>query len=158
MDVNFIAELESLFRTNFLQAAPLYQASSKFKLPYEDIKKSTTLYRGSLNEVVRKVDEYADWYQFKEEGFQYSPDRARAKVRQFGAEAGIFVDGFIRLENIRNHPSHDPRNTADMMVVDIFDHADGRRNFQIILADNPPPSVNGPDAQIPPWVAYRFHF
>src|ERR1700719_2294420 len=150
----FRGELETLFRTNFLQAAPLYQASGKFKLPYEDIKTSTTLYRGSLSEQTRTVETYADWFQFDDER-PYTPDHARGVIMRMGKEAGICVDGLIRLENVRNHRDHDPRNTTDMKVVDIFDHADGRRNLQIILSD---PSPSDPGTDLQPWVGYRFYF
>ncbi len=155
MDVNFIAELENLFRTNFLKSAPLYLASSVFRLPYEDIKRIVTAYRGSLTEVTRPVEEIADYELSKpREGFH--PDWARYTISKLGQEAGAVIDGLIRLENVRNHPSHDPRNTADMRVVDIFDHADGRRNLQIMAVDYP--SSSDPNATMPGWVGYRFYF
>ena len=155
MDTTLHAELDELFRANFLKSAPLYQASSVFRLLYEDIKKITTAYRGSLTEVTRPVEEIAD-YEVSKHGFH--PDWARATISKLGQEAGTHIDGLIRLENVRNHPSHDPRNTADMRVVDIFDHSDGRRNLQIMVVENPPPSVYGPDATMPGWVGYRFYF
>ena len=153
----FVAELEGLFHTSFIKSAPLYQASSRFKLPYEDIKRITTAYRGSLTEVTRPVEEIAD-YEISKLAEGFHPDWARYTISKLGQEAGTLIDGFIRLENVRNHPSHDPRNTADMRVVDIFDHADGRRNLQIMVVENPPSSINGPDATMPGWVGYRFYF
>jgi hypothetical protein len=156
MDVNFQAELESLFRTNFLQAAPLYRESAKFKLPYEDLKSATNLYRGATYDVTRKVEEIADWFIFDK--IPYSQDHARGIAQRFGIEAGTLIDGLIRMENARSHRDHDLRNTTDMKAVDVFDHADGRRNFQIILQDSQIPSINGPDANIKEWVGYRFYF
>lgn len=157
MDVNFQTELEGLFRTNFLQAAPLYQASSKFKLPYEDLKQTTRLYAGAVHEVVRTVEEYADYFRFEDE-FRWTPMNARGVVARFGKEAGIFVDGLIRGENLRNHRDHDPRNTTDMKVVDIFDHVDGRRNLQIMAVRPTEWNPADPFKAIPGWIAYRFYF
>ncbi len=155
MENNLGPELEGLFRTNFLKSAPLYQASSVFRLLYEDIKKITTAYRGSLTEVTRPVEEIADYEVSKlAEGFH--PDWARYTISKLGQEAGTLIDGLIRLENVRNHPSHDPRNTADMRVVDIFDHADGRRNLQIMVVEHS--SSSDPTATMPGWVGYRFYF
>jgi hypothetical protein len=155
MDVTFQAELESLFRTTFLQAAPLYQASGKFKLPYEDIKKVTTLHRGSLHEVVRTVEEIADYEIAKGE---FTNGFARSALAKLATAAGTCVDGLIRLENVRSHRDHDPRNTMDMKVIDIFDHADGRRNLQIMSVTPKEWNPADPFNQIPGWVAYRFYF
>jgi hypothetical protein len=158
VSLEFISELESIFRHNFIQAAPLYTASGKFKLPYEDIKKTTSMYRGSLTEVVRKVDEFADWEMAPKTGF--TPEFARTTVSKLATQAGVVIDGFIRLENVRNHRDHDPRNTTDMKVVDIFDHSDGRRNLQIIGMDSKGNGFNPADpfTEIPGWIAYRFYF
>lgn len=155
MDINFQAELENLFRTEFIKAAPLYQASSKLKLPHEDLKKTTTLYRGSTHDVVRTVEEIAD---FEIPKGEFTPEFVRTSIARMATEAAHVVDGLIRLENVRSHRDHDPRNTTDMKVVDIFDHADGRRNLQVIMVNSSEWNPADPFKSIPGWVAYRFYF
>jgi hypothetical protein len=157
MDVNFQAELEEVFKQTFLENAPLYVAAPKVRLPYEDIKKSTTLYRGSLSEQVRTVEEIADYHIFKE-GWPGN-QKAAAKFIDMAREAAQCVEGLIRLENSRHDPDHDVRSPTTR-VIDIFEHKDGRRNFQPIAVDATKEAWNPADPfnQIHAWVAYRFYF
>jgi hypothetical protein len=155
IDTTFLGELENIFRDEFLKAAPLYAAASKIKLPFEDAKKTTVLYRGSLNEEARTVESVADYELFK---FEHTEDDVRAAVTRLASAAGILVDGLIRLENVRSIKESDPRQTANLRVTDIFDHVDGRRNLQIILRVSSGPSVSDPSQTIAGWVAYRFYF
>jgi len=153
LDISLHTELEELFRTNFLKSAPLYQASSVFRLPYEDIKKITTAYRGSLTEVTRPVEEISD-YEIAKDGF--TGHWVIDAISKLARDAGACVDGLIRLENTRNHPAHDSRNTADMRVTDIFDHADGHKNLQITMVSSA--ALGTEFTPVPGWVAYRFYF
>src|ERR1700680_3929868 len=116
MDVEFQEYLEESFRTEFLKSAPLYAAAPKIRLPYEDIKKSTTLYRGSLTEQVRTVEEIADYQIFKDERGNNTGwpgnQKAAAKFIAMAREAAQCVEGLIRLENGRHDPDHDVRSSA----------------------------------------------
>jgi hypothetical protein len=150
MDIAFQAELEEVFKQNFLEHAPLYVAAPKVKLPYEDIKKSTTLYRGSLSEQVRVVDEIADYHIF-ENGWP-GPEGVKEKTRELARNAALCVEGLIRVENRRNDPDHDVRS-PHIRVIDVFEYADGRRNFQPFYV-----KASEQISQGPSWIAYRFCF
>lgn len=156
MDVTFVAELESIFRESFLKSAPLYQAAGKVKLPYEDIKGQTVLYRGSLREESRPVEKIAD-YKILEDT---APSVVRNWVEILAEQAGHVVDGLIRLENVRTSWDHDPRNVSNLKVTDIFDHSDGRRNLDIgfVDASNEPWNPANPFKTIPAWIFYKFYF
>lgn len=154
MDVNFLELLEEVFKKTFLENAPLYAAAKTVKYPCED-KILTTLYRGSLSEQTRKVEEISDYYLFKSV-FDPGPAEIKAEFEKMAKEAGIVVDGLIRLENSRT-TDHDVRNVTGLRVINIFEHMDGRRNLQLMVS-NPPPSSTDPNAIIPPWIAYRFYF
>jgi hypothetical protein len=155
MDVNFQGEVEDLFRSEFLKAAPLYAAAKKINLPYEDKKQFTSLYRGSLSEQTRVVEEIADYHIFKDE--PYTPATICNQFARLAKEAGHAIEGLIRIENGEHDPDHDVRS-PHIRVIDIFEHSDGRRNLQLMRVNTPSPSLNGPDATIPPWIAYRFYF
>lgn len=155
MDVTFVAELESIFRESFLKSAPLYQAAGKIKLPYEDIKGTTVLYRGSLREESRPIDNIADYELFK---WQYTQDEIRGATEKLASTAGAATDGLIRIENVRSIKESDPRQTNNLRVVDVFEHADGRRNFQLILKLNSGPTISDPADTVKGWLAYRFYF
>ena len=163
MDVKFLAELEEVFKTTFLETAPLYAAAPKVKLPYEDIKKSTTLYRGSLAEQARPVEEIADYHIFKDaQGNNVGwpgNEAALDKFQEFAWNAAMLIEGLIRLENGRRDPDHDVRSSA-IRVIDIFEHSDGRRNFQPMAVDATKEAWNPADPfqRTPAWVAYRFYF
>lgn len=150
----FTAELEAIFKEEFLTAAPLYSAATKVKLPVED-KRETLLYRGSLTEETRKVQSIADYELLKE---AHEPDDVRAALKRLAAIAGAVVDGLIRLENVNSIKESDPRQTTHLRITDIFEHADGHRNLQIILTTNAAPSVVDPAYLIKGWIAYRFYF
>jgi len=152
MDVT--ENLELAFKESFLHAAPLYKAAKKFKLPIEDIKREVTLYRGSLHEEARRVELIAD---YKSAEKDFSEDWALETVADLGLEAGVLVDGLIRIENARNRDGRDPRNSSNLVVTDIFNHEDGRSNVTINMVRNVP-SVADPEAWIGGWVSYRFYF
>ena len=155
MDVNFQTELEELFRTEFLKAAPLYAEAKKVRLPYEDKKQITSLYRGSLSEQVRTVEEIADYHLFKDE--PCTPHTIHEEFASLAKQAGHAIDGLIRIENGRRDPDHDVRS-PHIRVTDIFEHTDGRRNLQLIVNDAPAWNPSDPFKQMPPWIAYRFYF
>lgn len=150
----FLAELESIFKDEFLKSAPLYSAANRVKMPVED-KRETLLYRGSLSEETRTVHNIADYELIKENTTQ---EDIRTAVKRLAASAGQVVDGLIRLENVTSIKESDPRQTTSLRVTDVFEHADGRRNLQIILTTNPAPSVSDPAYIIKGWIAYRFYF
>lgn len=154
MDVTFSETIEETFKTTFLENAPLYRAAKTIRFPCED-KISTVLYRGSLSEQVRTVEEISDYHLFRQ-SFSVDESQIREKFQEFAKEAGTVVDGLIRLENSRT-TDHDVRNTTGLRVIDIFQHADGRRNLQLMVSQ-PPANFNGPDGGLPPWIAYRFYF
>lgn len=155
MDLAFIAELENIFREEFLKAAPLYAAASKVKLPYEDIKGTTVLYRGSLSEQSRPVDSIAD-YELLKNPDTFSEDTQLA-IGRLATRAGNAIDGLIRLENVRSIKESDPRQTSNLRVTDIFEHEDGRRNLNIGFVKNSP-NLGDPIAINPGWIFYRFYF
>src|SRR6266481_5719235 len=133
VDTAFLGELENIFREEFLKAAPLYAAASKIKLPFEDAKKTTVLYRGSLREETRAVETVADYELLKAIHAAESAviRGASEATKRLASAAGTVVDGLIRLENVRSMKESDPRQTTNLRVTDIFEHADGRRNLQI---------------------------
>jgi hypothetical protein len=133
---------EAIFREEFLKNAPLYVESSKVKMPYEDIHLNlTNLYRGSLHEEVREPIRVAD----------YGLNGNEHVLVGLARDAGHVVDGLIRIENCRKKDDTDPRDTQTMRVVNIFEHADGRRNLQI-------GQIVRQDPNEPGWIFYRFYF
>jgi hypothetical protein len=162
IDTAFLGELEDIFRTEFLKAAPLYVAAGKIKLPFEDAKKTTVLYSGSLSEETRTVETIAD-YELLKTSSVTGPEMDRMReaadaMRRLAGAAGAVVDGLIRLENVRTVNGADPRQTNNLRVTDIFEHADGRRNLQVISVNMPGSFVTGPGPEPPGWVSYRFYF
>lgn len=156
IDATLTSELETIFRDEFLKAAPLYSAARKIKLPYEDIKSSTVMYRGSLSEQTRTVESIADYHLFK--GENPTLDELNETVGKLASSAGNVVDGLIRIENVRNLKESDPRQTNSLCVTDIFEHADGRRNLQVMYVFSKGPTVSDPAGIVQSWVAYRFYF
>lgn len=155
MNTGLLGELERIFKEEFLKAAPLYQASSKVKLPYEDLHRPTLMYNGSLKQVMRQVDQLADY-----ESFKTSPetDELIDLATKFGQQAGTYVDGCIRAENIRSAPDGvvgDPRDTRNVKVIDVFEHSDGRRNLQVFLVESTP-KISLDEAI--GWFGYKFYF
>ena len=151
MDVNFLGELESIFREEFLKAAPLYSAASKVKLPYEDIRTFTKLYEGSLSEQSRPVELFADYRVASD------PAQFKDKIVDLATAVGHGVDAFIRLENVDSNQGGDPRDTTNLKVTDIFEHSDGRRNLQIGIM-KVGPTLMSPAREEESWVFYRFYF
>lgn len=152
-----VTQYEELFKDEFLKNAPLYTAASKVKLPYEDLKiKATQLYRGSLNTEERTIEELADYRLIKE---TVTDDIIRAYFVEMAADAGKCVDGLIRSENLKSLKESDFRQTTNLVVTNIFDHNDGRRNLQLMLQREPlGPSLQDPASIVQGWVAYRFYF
>ena len=150
-------DLYTIFEGNFLANAPLYQESKKVKIPFEDAKKETVLYRGSLIEQVRPVDTIADFRMFT--GAVPANNEIRHLAGELGKTAGIVTDGLIRLENVRHNPDGDPRN-LEVRVADILEHADGRKNLQVFFVDTSKEPWNPADPMktIAGWIAYRFYF
>lgn len=151
--------LDKLFRETFLASAPLYSAASKVKLPYEDLKTTTTLYRGSLTDEVRTVEQIADYQILNEVAIQDSAKLVEV-TKDLATRAGHFVDGLIRMENGKQRDGGDVRNTGATRVVDIFEHTDGRRNLNFILVNSASEPWNpaNPFKTIQGWIAYRFYF
>jgi hypothetical protein len=154
VDQAFIAELERIFKEEFLKAAPLYKASSKVKLPYEDLHRPTLMYRGSLTEESRCVEVIADFESFKADP---EVEEIIEVATKFGQQAGTLVDGLIRLENVRSVQGADPRDVRNMKVIDVFEHPDGRRNAQVFFVQGPPPEMDMA-ASRGAWFGYKFHF
>lgn len=144
---------ENLFKEEFLKNAPLYVAAKKVKLPIEDIKAETLLYRGSLHEESRTVELISDYTTCP--GNFY--DWVFPAVKKLAAQAGIVVDGLIRKENSRTRTGNDPRQVQGLVVTDVFEHEDGRRNLQPVIAKNAPVQAHDP-SEDQGWVAYRFYF
>ncbi len=124
-------------------------------MPYEERRKITTLYRGALSEEARPVELISDFYLFKDAPTE---EEVLSKAAEFGRNAGVLVDGLIRIENVKNSShGYDPRNTTYLKVTDVFEHVDGRRNLDIFYA-NFPLSVVDPAGIIKSTLAYRFFF
>jgi len=152
--MDFIEKLELTFKEGFLAATPsLYMAAKKVKLPIEDIKREVALYRGSLHEEARQVELIAD---YKTALKDFSEDWALETIADLGYEAGVLVEGLIRIENARNRDGRDPRNATNLVVTDIFSHEDGRRNLTINMVTNIP--AMDPAGVVAGWVSYRFYF
>jgi hypothetical protein len=151
-DQALVAELERIFKEEFLKAAPLYQACSKVKLPYEDLHRPTLMYRGSLREETRIVDQIADY-----ESFKTAPEVEELieLATKMGGQAGAYVDGAIRVENCRTKGA-DPRDVRNTKVIDVFEHADGRRNLQVFFVQGS--TSPDPAAQSMAWFGYKFFF
>jgi hypothetical protein len=152
VDAALVAELERIFKEEFLKAAPLYQACSKVKLPYEDLHRPTLMYRGSLREETRIVDQIADY-----ESFKTAPEVEELieLATKMGGQAGAYVDGAIRTENCRTKGA-DPRDVRNTKAIDVFEHTDGRRNLQVFL-HIPPMSVD-PQGSVAVIFGYKFFF
>lgn len=148
--------LEALFRKTFLESAALYSVASKVKLPYEDLK-TTMLYRGSLTDETRTVEQIADYRTLDHIEIQNSEKHAEI-TKKLAADAGALVDGMIRLENGKRRDGGDVRDTNQLRVVDVFEHTDGRRNLNFMCVESPNPSVVDPAHLIAGWIAYRFYF
>lgn len=150
--------LDKLFRETFLASAPLYSAASKVKLPYEDLK-TTTLYRGSLTDEMRTVEQIADYQILNEDEIQ-DPAKLAEVTKDLATRAGHCVDGLIRMENGKQRDGGDVRNTGATRVVDIFEHSDGRRNLNVIFVNSTSEPWNpaNPFHTIQGWIAYRFYF
>lgn len=153
-----IPSLEVLFRGTFFESAPLYAAASKVKLPYEDLK-TTMLYRGSLTDETRTVEQIADYHILSEAEIQ-DPEKLTSITKDLATEAGHFVDGLVRLENGKLREGGDVRNTTALRVTDVFEHADGRRNLNFIFVDSRNQAWNPADPFkiLAGWIAYRFYF
>ena len=150
-----IAELDQLFRTTFLESAPLYRLAYKVKLPFEDLKSTTTLYRGSLTEETRTVEQISDYQILNHEQIS-DLNKVTEITKELANKAGVFIDGLIRLENGKRRDGVDVRDTRATYVTEIFEHADGRRNLNFMLVTNNP--VMDPAALTSGWIAYRFYF
>lgn len=156
---DFTEKAETRFRYGFASTALLYGAASKVKIPYETRKDSASLYRGSLKEEVRTVELLADYRTFdKIANGTPTVDDLLTQMTLFGQEAGAAVDTLIRIENVRNNESNDPRNTKDLKVANVFEFADGHPNLEIIAVENPGFHISDPSAELPGWLAYRFYF
>jgi len=149
-----VEDYSRIFEEAFLQEANLYPQAKKIKLPYEDIKTSTLLYRGSLHEESRTVESIADYKIIHE---PFTEPWIIPAVENLATNAAALVDGLIRIENTRKRDGTDPRTIQNLVVTDVFEHSDGRRNFQLNVVQSPP-NVADPAAFIPGWVSYRFYF
>jgi hypothetical protein len=154
---NRSAVLDDLFRTAFVKAAPLYRNSFKIKLPYEDLKTTTTLYRGSLHEETRTVESISDYEMLRD---PEDTEEVIQLTEKLATEAGILVDGLIRLENGKLRDGADVRDVTAVYVTDVFEHTDGRRNLNFLFVDA---LKNGWNPADPfgikkGWIAYRFYF
>ena len=153
-NIAFLGELERIFKEEFLKAAPLYVASSKIKLPYEDLHRPTPMYSGSLKEVTRQVNLLADYETFKTDP---EAEELIEWAGTFGHQAGIYVDGCIRAENIREVVGCDPRDVRNVKVIDVFEHTDGRRNLQIYFVQSSS-TVASPTVDWKACFGYKFVF
>jgi len=154
----FLGELDRIFKEDFLEAAPLYVASSKIKLPYEDLHRLTPMYSGALKEVLRPVQQIVDYESFKKDP---EPEEIIELATRFGQEAGHLVNGLIRMENVRSLSEGtvgDPRDTRNMKVIDIFEHSDGRRNLQVFFYQENRATIHNPTAETTAWFGYKFVF
>ena len=154
--ISDVSALEALFRRTFLESAPLYSAASKVKLPFEDLK-TTMLYRGSLTEETRTVEQIADYRTLDHKEIQDSEKQIEI-TKKLATNTNILVDGLIRLENGKRRDGGDVRDTNQLRVVDVFEHVDGRRNLNFMCVESPNPSVVDPAHLIAGWIAYRFYF
>lgn len=145
--------MEKLFRETFLASAPLYSAASKIKLPYEDLKTTTTLYRGSLTDEMRTVEQICNFKNYKD---AHDTEDLKNITRNLATEAGHLVDGLIRMEHGKNRDGGDLHNTQATRVIDVFEHADGRPNLNFMYVTNTP--TMDPGATLVGWIAYRFYF
>jgi len=138
---------EAIFREEFLKSAPLYVAASKVRMPHEDIRLgATVMYRGALHEESRCPVLVSDYRVVEGDPTE---EAHIAIVIGLAREAGVVVDGLIRVENCKGLDGTDPRDTAMLRVTNIFEHLDGRSNLLIgqIVSEK---EIG--------WMYYRFHF
>jgi len=150
----FLGELECIFKEEFLKAAPLYVASSKIKLPYEDLHRLTPMYSGSLKEVTRIVEQIADIHFFKADP---DPEEIIERTTTFAQQSGALVDGLIRMENLRSKVP-DFQDVRNMKVIDVFEHSDGRRNAQLFFSAPGELTVSDPAGIGHGFIGYKFVF
>ena len=156
MDVEY---LEAVFKNEFLDNAPLYMASKKVQLGAEDLKPKVefVMYRGSLQEYGNTVDLLADYRDCRTE---YNEKWLLENTRELARNAGIAVDGLLRKENTKERDASDPRRTDNMLVIDIFEMKDGRKNLNFVVVNSVEQKWNPADPfnTIKGWIAYRFYF
>lgn len=125
-------QLQEVFESALIQAAPLYGLASKVRMPVEDRGGDTVLYRGSLHEEVRPTSFVTDVLILPA-----SVDSASliGSAKELGTAAGHVLDGLIRIENFKNHPEKDARNVSNLRVSNIHQLADGRPNLEFGLVE-----------------------
>lgn len=156
-----IKKYDELFRQTFLDYAPLYVNSTKFKLKIPEIRFSSypTYIEEKANAPIREcnllVEEVAAYRNLVSTPTETAKNAEIKKaVEELAMHAGILINGWLAKERNNFKGIIVCPDQRRHVSVDIFEES----NFQLSIVWSAGPSLSDPLSLIPGWVSYKFHF